>query len=304
MCSVFREEFTLAKFGLSHHKQSDFISDQWSWNPSVFFVYRLIVAAYVTGFFIATVILSSQDGHADFLAYLTIWTYFMLTLYFLFSAIAVFFYRCFGYENPQLRQESTRVAKLKTSRNVTEGYNNPVFLETGANWSKLDNTQLKKCYSHEITENSRVEILAEDITLFMKIIWLLGNTVQVFAIIVSVVYFTAIFPSKGHTSFIDINLHGINSLCVIVDTCLSARPVCLLHVIYPLIYGACYLIFSAVYWSFDHVNHVIYPGVLDWNNPGTATVWVTCLTFIVIPLLQLIYFGAYQLKLHISRSNK
>lgn len=252
----------------------------------------MIVAAYVTSFFITFFILFSKDGSADFLAYLTIWTYFVLTLYFLFSSVVVVFNACWGKGNGKSKQRTALVTKTENFSDA-KGYNNIAFVEAVGT-----NPQESKC--QVTTENSSLESLAEDITFLMKFCWLLGNIVQVFAIIVTVVYFTALFPQIGYTNCIDINLHGVNSFLVIVDTCITARPVRLLHVIHPLIYGTCYLIFSAIYWSFDHVNHVLYPGVLDWNYPGTTAIWAAALTLVVMPLLQLLHFGAYRLKLRMS----
>ncbi|XP_053376712.1 protein rolling stone-like [Mercenaria mercenaria] len=237
------------------------------------------------------------------MAYLTLWTYLLLTLYFLFSAIAVVFYTCCRGEL-RTGHQVILYTSSETQKEAIQGYNNIAFVENGVKNSELNGTSMSNEFPNETnsyakTQNNDNDNLHEEITSFMKICWVLGNTVQVFAIEVTLVYFTAFFPLVGYTNFVDVNLHGVNSFLIIVDTCLSSRPVRLLHVIHPVIYGVCYLIFSAIYWSFDHVNNVLYPGVLDWNYPGTTAIWFAGLTFVGIPLLQLAHFGAYRLKLHI-----
>lgn len=299
MCDVFKDEFRLSNFGLAHNKRDDFITCRWNWHPLVFFIYRIAVATYVTVFFVTTFILLAQNGDFSFMAYLTLWTYLILTLYFLFSAIDVVYSKCKGDTGNQ--QTGCRSSKIGLQ--TKEGYNNIAFVESN---SKLNVTAVKNGYPGETMPEygealpGDIHIASDEISGFTKVCWLLGNITHVFAIVVTAVYFTALFPLIGYTNCTDINLHGVNTFLVIVDTCLSARPVRLLHVIHPVLYGACYLVFSAVYWSFDHVNHVLYPGVLDWNYPGTTAIWVVCLTLVGIPLLQLAHFGAHRLKIHFS----
>ena len=258
----------------------------------VFFIYRIAVASYVTVFFITTFIRLSVTGDFGFMAYLTIWTYILLMLYFLFSAIDVTIYKFKGRNTPG---------------QTMEGYNNFAFVESNviSNGTTPGNGytgQTTPAYGGDVLPGD-LDRTSDDISGFTKVCWILGNIVQIFAIVVTTVYFTALFPLTGYTNCTDMNFHGVNTFLVLIETCISARPVRLLHVIHPLLYGSCYLIFSAVYWSFDHKNHVLYPGVLDWNHPGTTAIWIVCLTLVGIPLLQLVYFGAHRLKINISSRN-
>ena len=140
-------------------------------------------------------------------------------------------------------------------------------------------------------------------TWYMKLTWFLGNILYVFGIIVTLVYFTALFPSIGVTDgFIhDLNMHAFNSLQILIDIVIVARPVRLLHVIYPFLYGVCYLIFSVIYWSEDKKNNVLYPGVLDWNEPRQTGIFMGLLAVLGIPLLQLIFFGIFRLRLYVYK---
>ena len=140
-------------------------------------------------------------------------------------------------------------------------------------------------------------------TWYMKLTWFLSTIVYVFGIIVTIVYFSALFPYIGVTKgFIhDLDVHAFNTLQIFIDMAIIARPLRLLHAIYPLIYGAIYLIFSVIYWSQDKKNNVLYPGVLDWNQPGRTGLNMGLLAVLGIPLLQLILFGIFRLRLYVYK---
>ena len=141
----------------------------------------------------------------------------------------------------------------------------------------------------------------DQVTWYMKITWVLADILYVFALVVTIVYFTALYPLVGETNFIDINVHGINSVFVLLDAFLVARPVRLLHIVYPLIYGAIYVLFSTVYWSTNKEVNVLYPGVLDWNHPTQTAIVISGLCFIALPLLHMLHFGIYRLRLFMFR---
>ena len=140
-------------------------------------------------------------------------------------------------------------------------------------------------------------------TWYMKLTWFLSTIVYVFGIIVTIVYFSALFPYIGVTKgFIhDLDVHAFNTLQIFIDMAIIARPVRLLHAIYPLIYGAIYLIFSVIYWSQDKKNNVLYPGVLDWNQPERTGLNMVLLAVLGIPLLQMILFGIFRLRLYVYK---
>ena len=139
----------------------------------------------------------------------------------------------------------------------------------------------------------------------LKISWLLSNIISDAAPVVTIVFFTALYPNiNPHPSTLsleDTNVHALNFVFVIIDHMISARPVKLYHAVFPFVYGLGYIIFSIIYWSTDHVNHVVYP-ILDWNSPGIAMATTVGLCCVAIPLLQLFFFGFYRLKYHIFKT--
>lgn len=154
--------------------------------------------------------------------------------------------------------------------------------------------------------DKRATSMLSEVTLpwYIQLYWLLGNIVQVFSVIVTVIYFSVLFPAKPDHSSVslhDVNVHMLNTGFMVLDAMIGARPVRMLHVIYPLLYGVAYVVFSVIYWSRDPEHNVVYKKVLDWSHPG-LTVGVVCgLAVIAIPLLQLLFFAAYQLRLIIYR---
>jgi hypothetical protein len=119
------------------------------------------------------------------------------------------------------------------------------------------------------------------------------------AFIVTVVYFTAVFPMRHRgVSIEDVNVHMMNSVLIILELTFAALPIRLLHAVYTWLYGFIYVAFSAVYWSFNHAN-VMYPGVLDWNHPTTTVVVLVVLMFVGVPILQMLLFLIYRLRIFI-----
>lgn len=221
------------------------------------------------------------------MAFLTIWTYLALTLYFVTTAIVTIMHGICR----RLPDVNSRLKQLQRSHGADVEITSTAFT--------YPKEQPVKDKSH-LQEPADID--ARDmVTWYMKITWLLGDVVNVFAIIVTLVYFIALFPLVGKTNFIDMNVHGINTVFVLADVFLNARPVRLLHVLYPFLYGLLYLIFSVIYWSGDKELNVLYPGVLDWNHPSKTVIVVCCLCFIGLPVLQLLHFGIYRLRLAIFR---
>ncbi len=138
-----------------------------------------------------------------------------------------------------------------------------------------------------------------------KLTWMLFNMSVGNNPMISMVYFFVLYPyiksQNPHyePEGLDINLHGINTLILILEFCFSAIPVRLLHVIYPVMFGLVYVIFSVIYWSLNTDDNALYPNVLDWNVPAISAVVVCILACVVLPLIQLMWYGIYRLRHHI-----
>lgn len=142
----------------------------------------------------------------------------------------------------------------------------------------------------------------EDTPLYAKTSWFLFSVASSSAIIVTIIYFVAIYPQIVGVGMDveNVNLHAMNTVVVLLEFAISAIPVRLLHFVYVLTFAAVYTAFSAIYWSTDHSN-VLYPGVLDWNDPGKTVVVVSIVGAVGVPLIQAIFFAAYRLRLFAYR---
>ena len=261
------------------------------------------------GCFIA-ILASTSNISGSFVAYLTIWTYILLCLYQLSSLFStVICHLTFGRQIGS-RSDSAALADngISNEKRAVVSEHNVGYIEAGEKitYGSVAEVSSNSTQRQSVDRNS-MEILVEPTEVFtcwhMKLTWLLASVLYVFGIVVTLVYFTALFPSIGVSDgFIhDLDMHAFNSLQIILDIFIVARPVRLLHIIYPLIYGVCYLVFSVIYWSQDKTNNVLYPDVLDWNQPGRTGIFMGLLAIVGIPLLQLILFGIFRLRLFIYK---
>ena len=86
---------------------------------------------------------------------------------------------------------------------------------------------------------------------------------------------------------------------MVLDNFVAAIPVRLLHIIYPMIYGLVYVAWSVIYFYMDPENNVLYVKLLDWNYPEITIPVILGVLFLMMPLIQLFWFGCYRLRLTI-----
>ena len=174
--------------------------------------------------------------------------------------------------------------------------------------SRLDSTECEVTITSvpSVTSSDAPNSIVEGtLACHLKLEWLLFNINISVTPMISMVYFFVLYPyiTRENPAYsagaLDINLHGISTVIVLFELILSALPVRLLHVIYPSCFGFIYVIFSVVYWAFDHENNSLYPNILDWNYPGITVGVLSGLLFIMLPLLQLCWFGVYRLRLFV-----
>lgn len=263
------------------------------------------------------------------MAYLTTWTYLLLTCHLVLAAILSVY--CF-WKNSQLIESGGAVLKSITTPKAS--HENAGFERENGNVVTIENKPesnghhvLNNLDIREADEITTTSPMSSDIEMteidgkiersftvkvdkakwYMKLSWFLFDIVCVASILVTFSYFIALYPAKkaidknASISIEDFNVHGINSVIIFLEVLIAAYPVRLLHAIYPMTYGLAYIIFNLSYWSDDPENNILYPGVLDWNRPGWALLVVLLLAFVGIPFLQFVNFGLYHLKLFIYK---
>ncbi|XP_065176425.1 protein rolling stone-like [Sycon ciliatum] len=120
--------------------------------------------------------------------------------------------------------------------------------------------------------------------------------------LITLLYYTLLAPDG---SFLDVSIHALNTAFCFVELCLSNFKLNILQVIYPLIAGVVYIVFTIIYalsgGTDINGNDAIYPP-LDWNNkPGNAALLSLLAAFIGVPLVHLIYFGMMKIRIAIAR---
>ncbi|KAL5013630.1 hypothetical protein ScPMuIL_007900 [Solemya velum] len=246
ICTILRQEFRLKNLGFTDVHPKRFATFQWRVPHIVVLIYRLLHAIYVDFWLIYTATKATPDSiPLPWAAYLTSWTYFVLSLYSTLHLLVTLFETVCG---------STPV----TTRRSTEEHN-LLFTEHHSDsplWASGEYLPI----SDDETDNMK--------------------------------------SSTGGIDEINLQLHGINTVIIVLEHLLSAVPVRLLHCVYPIIFGLVYVIFSAIYWGVNHDN-VMYPGVLDWNSPSKTVGILFLVALVVIPFFHIAFFILHKLKLYI-----
>ena len=143
----------------------------------------------------------------------------------------------------------------------------------------------------------------DDLTWYMKLDWILYNITLPVSVIVTAVFFSMLYPEISHPTHIslfNLHQHALNTVFSLLDFSVSSMPTRLVHVIYPLFYGLVYVVFTVCFWVKDH-DDVIYPHVLDWDYWVHSLVLVILLAVVVLPILQVILFVLYKIRVALYR---
>ncbi|XP_033098631.1 protein rolling stone-like [Anneissia japonica] len=139
-----------------------------------------------------------------------------------------------------------------------------------------------RCDVDDVISSGSSSSVENTLSFVYKLQWVLYYMAASGSILVSLIYWGALYSLGVDLAlFTDLNVHAFTSLLMIVETFLSATPVRLLHMVYPLAYVIIYVVFTLVFWAVDCT--VIYP-IIDYNtDPGFAVLIVVgVLTGVVI----------------------
>ena len=96
--------------------------------------------------------------------------------------------------------------------------------------------------------------------------------------------------------------HSLNSVYVLIDLLISGVPIRLLHVVYPIITQAVYVVFTVIYYELGgrgpHGASGIYP-TLTWQSPAEASVTVG-LEVLLSVVMQCIIFSIFRLRIRLQ----
>ncbi|XP_013382251.1 protein rolling stone [Lingula anatina] len=145
---------------------------------------------------------------------------------------------------------------------------------------------------------------------YLKMVWVFYNVSTQAAFVITVLYWVFEYNTSKTLNIVNVTTHAVNSVFAFIDMLVTAIPIRILHAPGPMIYGATYLIFAPIYWAAgglnEHGGTYIYP-LLDYGNKlGLAIGSSLGTVFVAVPLVQLLLFGLYKLRLtfHCGRINK
>ncbi|ESP04551.1 hypothetical protein LOTGIDRAFT_237304 [Lottia gigantea] len=275
---VLREEFRLKKFGFGGVHHECFYTFVFRTPPILFLAYRLLMMCYTLSMLIITAARSSGiTAGVPWSAFLTNWTYVALTIHMLLHfivALTTFIYRAIkgtSFISPTDKEVHEQCFQGKSRQ------------------SNYENTE-------ESARSGDDSMVPPKFYILHAIVWLSYNYVSSNALMVTIIFWSVLAPGMEAeaSSMENVQLHIINTVIVFLEQCLSPIPIRLLHIIYPILYGLIYVIFSAAY------DKTIY-SILDWSKPGTAMMYVSIIAFVAYPLIQFLFFGIYHLKVFIYK---
>lgn len=235
------------------------------------------------------------DGGHQWGAYLTNWTYTLLTVYVLWHLLATILFYALAWFRPR----SSSAGLLRCGR-PSEGFHESLFQE-------LDSFDL---YEEIVVEDAN-SLKGDDMSSssdstrpewYLCVLWMLYSAVSSGAVMVTGVYFTLLFPDSDQNLGVDdMQVHLLNSCVVLLEHAISAAPYRLLHVLYPMVYGLTYIVFNLIYWSTD--NRIVVYSILDWNKPGLVAGSIVGVGFVLLPLLHGFFFLIYKARMNMYRRN-
>lgn len=308
MRNLLRKEFCVANIWFGCPDTEAFYLPQWQRLSPAFVLYRLLTAFFTVSCLVNYIISTSNDPDTDHnvMAYLTTWAYIVLVLHFHLAAIITCYWTYKRYRGDiDVSNYTTVIARSRLRKDGrVKPPPPPAAVQLTASSTIGDVLDRPVLETQESVESAVFIENTDQTTWYMKLSWMFYNITFVSAIVVTLVFFGAVYPNLSPEdrkaalgiSFEDLSVHGLNTLLVLMEVALSAYPVRLLHALYPILYGLLYMIFNISYWSFDMKHNIIYEGMLDWNHPIRCLILVVALVFFVTPLLQIVHFLFYKLR--------
>lgn len=286
--------------------------------------YRSLVALYCVSWIIYSIIL---DNTWKWLIFLTDWTFLCVTTYFTCSSVISVIYwihirhqhvndcctscDCLPVERSDIsNREQTSISQYTTARQLASDTNESSLLEEEyhdafedtENISPAERTTERNTARH----SSHVYTCLQDLNYpqkwYHKVSWVFYIIAANNSVLVTVVYWSLLYTGF-HIREADVAFHLLNSVFMLIETCLSSMPVQLLHIVYAVLYGVVYFLFSVVYWLLGGTsdgNKYIYP-ILDYESkPAKAAVLVALYGLVGLPVVQLLIFGLFKLRCYLK----
>ena len=279
--------------------------------------YRLLLALYCVCWIIYSII---SDTTWKWFIFLTDWTFFCVTSYFIWSTVISVIYwihsckatnhepqeQCLAEERGNFSTEQSSAAtscyltpRQSASADSSDGLLEEQYYDVFEDTGPLHATDQEIRQNDSSTHADHACDVDYSQAWYHKVSWLFFIIAANNSLPVTVVYWTLLYTGF-HVGEIDITFHLLNSVFMLTETCLSSIPVRIFHMVYAMLYGILYVLFSVVYWLLGGTNdsgdRFIYP-ILDYGGePYTAVVLVVLFGVVGLPVAQLVHFGLFKLR--------
>ena len=276
---------------------------QWLPLPAVV-GYRLLLALYCASWIIYSII---SDNTWKWLIFLTDWTFLCVTSYFICSTvISVIYWTHVRCQQLVAEGEQTGNSHYTTPRQSASDSNDDLLEEQHYDAfeepEQISPTE-RASESDASMHYARLQDVDYPQTWYHKVSWVLYIIAANNSLLVTVIYWTLLYTGF-RVREADVAFHLLNSVFMLIETCFSGIPVRLFHVVYAMLYGVLYLLFSVVYWLLGGTNGAgdkfIYP-ILNYEaNPSAAILLVSLYGLVGLPMAQLINFGLFSLRCYLK----
>ena len=203
----------------------------------------------------------------------------------------------------------THIAHREPTAGSLEGLLEEQYYDACENTDQIAALERAQNVRENADSSTRVYHANYSQTLCHKVAWFFYIVASNNSLMVTIIYWSFLY-NGFEIREADVAFHLLNSVFMLTETCLSAVPVRLLHVVYAELYGVLYVIFMVLYWLSGGTNtsgdHFIYP-ITDFDSrPSDAAVLIIVYGLVGLPVCQLFNFGLFKLRvyLHSLRSRR
>eukprot|EP00057_Strongylocentrotus_purpuratus_P000938 XP_001187320.2 PREDICTED: protein rolling stone [Strongylocentrotus purpuratus] len=289
-------------FGLNWKVPQDFARSQWPIPGWSYQIYRVLFMVYLVVWMTMNTTWQVESIGALYLIYLTNWSFIILTVYGIVAALSSVFFFC----GSKKRQKTTAdVCK------VEEGIVNPSFVADDEMPNMEGNGSPKtNPSSSSINATKSANEESRSNPWYFKLTWILFNINIAIAPLVSIVYWALLHDYSNDDGSrdplgdgVNVNVHGMNSVLIVIDLFVSAHPIRITHIVYVIMYSLVYTVFSLIFWAAGGVdpygNRYIYP-ILNWEDiPGLTCAYLLGLA-VVLFVVQCLMYTLYRLRLFLA----
>jgi len=148
------------------------------------------------------------------------------------------------------------------------------------------------CARRPLLENA-ANTTNKELPTFLQALWLISNVASSCGLLISLVFWTVLFPYIKTANHETIQAHGINVVIILLDLWVTSLPVYMAHVYQPYCFLTLYVVFNAFYWAAGGISpfgtKAIYP-ILNWDKGiivGVSAIVLSIVMIIIQALLVL-----------------